>query len=65
MSKLLQTTLDLLKRSGLSVERVSKDTGLGKRWLYRLIDGDFKDPGVSKIEKLHCYLTSSDDEDAA
>ena len=53
---LLQETLRLAKESGLSVTEIQLGTGLKGRWLYRLLDGDYADPGVNKIECLNAYL---------
>jgi len=65
MTTLLQKTIELLRNTDSSIDRVSAETGLGRRWLYRLLDGDFQDPGVNKIEKLHRYLTSQEEEKGA
>ena len=50
-------TMQLLKTVNKSPKEMAADTGLGKRWLERLMDGDYNDPGVKKIQKLHDYLT--------
>ncbi len=53
---LLQETLTLLRKSGLSSPQVTAGTGLKTRWLNKLLAGDFTDPGVNKIEKLNAFL---------
>ena len=53
---LLQETLRLARESGLTIKELREGTGLGQRWLYRLLDGDYADPGVNKIEKLNAFL---------
>lgn len=56
MSKLYEETIQLLKSTDKKQKQIAADTGLGERWIGRLKDGDFQDPGVNKIERLHNYL---------
>lgn len=58
MNDLFSTTMEMLKQTHVDHKTILRETGLGRRWLGRLIDGDFNDPGVKKIQKLHDYLTS-------
>ena len=53
---LLNETLDLLEKTDIPIAQVCRDTGTGPRWIYRLMAGDFADPGVNKIERLNRYL---------
>ena len=39
-----------------AVSDLARATGLKQRWLHRLLAGDFNDPGVRKIERLHRHL---------
>jgi len=59
MSLKLKDTLKMLRKSDIPMSTISNDTGLGVRWLYRLADDDYKDPGIKKIERLYSYLTQS------
>lgn len=54
---LYDQTLELLSQSPKTIPVIAAETGLKQRWLYRLLDGDFSDPGVRKIQKLHTYLS--------
>jgi predicted transcriptional regulator len=56
---LYSETMRLAEASGLSVAGLARATGLKERWLHRLLRGDFQDPGVRKIERLHTYLTEA------
>ena len=51
-------TLRLARESGESVPELARATGLKQRWLHRLLAGDFNDPGVRKIEKLHRHVVA-------
>ncbi len=53
---LYSETLRLARESGESVPDLARATGLKQRWLHRLLAGDFNDPGVRKIERLHRHL---------
>lgn len=53
---LYSETLRLARESGASVPDLARATGLKQRWLHRLLAGDFQDPGVRKIERLHKHL---------
>lgn len=57
---LYSETLRLARESGETVPDLARATGLKQRWLHRLLAGDFQDPGVRKIERLHKYLVGSD-----
>lgn len=57
---LLDTTLSLFRASKASVPEISRATGLKVRWLQRLRAGDFDDPGVRKIERLHAFLVAAE-----
>lgn len=60
MQTLLDKTLALLRESREPVSELSRRAGVKSRWLRRLMDGDFEDPGVNKIERLHYCLTNPD-----
>ena len=55
---MLEETIRLVRESDESPARIAKNCGLKSRWLYRLLDGDYADPGVNKIERLRDYLLS-------
>lgn len=61
-TNLYSETMRLAESSGLSVAGLARATGLKERWLHRLLRGDFQDPGVRKIERLHTYLTEAHEE---
>lgn len=62
---LLEETIQLARASSESANQIAKNCGLKPRWLYRLLDGDYTDPGVNKIQRLHDYLTAERPKDAA
>jgi len=57
---LYSETLRLARESGETVPDLARATGLKQRWLHRLLAGDFQDPGVRKIERLHKHLVGID-----
>lgn len=60
-----EKTLELIAESGKTPAQLAKETGLKPRWLYRLIAGDYEDPGVNKIEKLYKHLADKQQSEAA
>ena len=62
---LLERTIRLTKESGIPLVQICRDTGLGRRWMHKLLAGQLTDPGVNKIERLHNYLTAKQDGAAA
>lgn len=57
-TSLLDTTVHLLRERGRYRE-VADATGLGYDWINKLVQGQIKDPGVNKIERLHKYLSTA------
>lgn len=49
-------TLAMIDASDQSLLTIAAATGVKPRWLYRLVAGDYNDPGVKKIEALYHYL---------
>lgn len=60
MSKktLLQKTMELAHELDPHVPDIVRDTGLKDRWIRRFLDGDYKNPGVNFVEKVHDYLVA-------
>lgn len=57
MSDLLSKTLRLAKASTLPPRDICSAANVGYRWYCRLLNGDFDDPGVNKIERLYAVLS--------
>lgn len=55
---LMEKTIELLKETSIPVEKITKDTNLSFYWVTRFRRGEFKDPGVNKVECLYDYLNS-------
>jgi len=53
-----EETMQLIQQSGKTPAVLAAETGLGVRWMYRLIAGDYADPGVNKIETINKHLKS-------
>lgn len=53
---LLNKTLHLIRDTSIPMETIAISTGLTKRWLYEFKAGEYKDPGVTKVEKVFDYL---------
>lgn len=60
-SSLRDRTIMLLRNrdSSLTLEKISNETGLTKRWLENFIGNTVDDPGVLKVETLYVFLTGT------
>lgn len=58
MSDLYENTIQLIRDSGLPLNRIATSAGVGKRWLADVMTGRYSDPGVKKIQRLNDYLKS-------
>lgn len=56
MSNLLNETLQLAKNTDLPVLDICREADIKPRWFHRFVSGDFKEPGVAKIERLNKVL---------
>ena len=54
----LQKTMQLISDSEITPPQLAKETGLGKRWMYKLYKGEYADPSVNKIELIYNYLVA-------
>jgi hypothetical protein len=65
MSKVPNATESLLNRTktllalrgDLTLRQIAEGAGVGHQWLRGLAYGAIKDPGVSRLEKLHAFLS--------
>jgi len=54
---LLSRTKKLLDQRGeLTLRQVAEGAGVGLEWVRGLTYGAIKDPGISRLEKLHGFL---------
>jgi transcriptional regulator with XRE-family HTH domain len=58
-TQLLDETLQMARESALSVPQLAAAAGVESRWLYMLLSGKIKDPGVRRLARLHDYLSFS------
>ena len=56
---LMEETLRLAKETKLSAVEVCEAAGIKRRWYYRFLAGDFHEPGVNKILRLHRVLAEA------
>jgi hypothetical protein len=57
-STLLRATLELLEQTALEDwKRLAKQCDCTVGWLRQLCDGQIKEPGVNKIERLYTALS--------
>lgn len=61
MKDLYSETLELLRRDQRTYREISEGAEVNIHWLRRLVRtvGSPKNPGVTRIEKLHSYLVRS------
>jgi transcriptional regulator with XRE-family HTH domain len=55
---LLTEVRKLVLRSALTREQIAKGAGVERDWLNAVTQGRIRDPGVTKIQKLHDFLTA-------
>lgn len=55
-TNLLEQTLDMVRESPLSIPQIAVAADVDQRWLYMLVSGKIKDPGIKRITRLHDYL---------
>ena len=53
---LLEKTKALSIERGYCKTKVCRELGVSIRWLDRMLAGDYADPGVGKIERLHAIF---------
>lgn len=56
MGELLKQTLELARRTEIPVDRICQGARVKERWYFRFVAGDFEDPGVNKVERVHRFL---------
>jgi len=59
MRDLVSETQCLARNSSMTVSEICKAAGIKSRWYHKFIAGEFKDPGVSKVQRLHEVLKDS------
>ena len=64
MTDLYEKTITKLTESKIPLMQVAAGSNVGYRWLCRLIAGDYSDPGVKKIQRIHNYLSTEKINDA-
>lgn len=55
---LLSTTKTLLAQSPETQRIIAANSGVGYQWLAKFSQGRISDPGVSKVQQLHDYLSA-------
>lgn len=58
MTDLYKKTISMLSETKEPLSKVASGSRVGYRWICRLIAGDFSDPGVNKIQRIHDYLSA-------
>jgi len=53
---LLKETMSALERSEETTKSISNGADVGYQWLVLIINGRIKDPGVTRLQRLHDYL---------
>ena len=56
---LLKTTISLVNGSKIPTDKICTDTGLKRRWLDKVLNGQIEDPSVNKIQLLHNYMVTA------
>lgn len=62
---LLQRTYRLLDASDLTIREIADGAGINFHWLGKFKQKAFKDPGVTRVERLHQFLADRSDAAAA
>jgi hypothetical protein len=57
-ANLLDETLDLISRAGLTTREMSEGAGLNYDWVAKVRCRSIPDPGVRRLQQLHDYLAA-------
>lgn len=58
-NNLYEETIHLLEQAELTVEEIGRGVGMSGRWVRKVREGQIKDPGVNKIQRLYEFLSTS------
>ena len=56
MNTWLSTTTDMLRSTSIPLAEVATSAKVELRWLYKFKDGSFRDPGVTKVQRIYDFL---------
>lgn len=56
MTDVVKETRRLAKASKIPISVICEAAQIKRRWLFRFIAGDFKDPGANRIARLYDFL---------
>lgn len=56
---ILQETISMLQATDESFAVIARECQVSTKWVYRLAKGEYFDPGVMKVHRVHSYLTRS------
>lgn len=52
----LSTTTDMLRSTSIPLAEIATSAKVELRWLYKFKDGYFRDPGVTKVQRIYDFL---------
>lgn len=55
---MLEQTILMLRSSERPAHELAAELGVSAKWIYKLKNDQWKDPGVKKIQKLHAILSA-------
>ena len=56
MNTWLSTTTDMLRSTSIPLAEVATSAKVELRWLYKFKEGSFRDPGVTKVQRIYDFL---------
>lgn len=56
-NSLLKEAIELAKNTQIPAKEICAQLNVSERWLYKVISGEIKNPGVNTIQHLHNLLT--------
>ena len=55
---MLTETLKLIAASSMTPQQIADKSNVKKRWIYYVINGEIKNPSVTRLQRVHDFLLS-------
>lgn len=62
---LLAESRELILKTSLTFDEIASRTGFSRSWLSKFANGEYTDPGYTRVTKLHAVLVAQRDLDEA
>ena len=62
---MLTETLKLIAASSMTPQQIADKSNVKKRWIYYVINGEIKNPSVTRLQRVHDLLLQAEQEQTA